>query len=70
MAGGGVPRGFVLGVSDRQAAYPLYDPVGPWDVSATMYHLLGVDPHVHVKDRINRPFVLSPGRVIEDLVRG
>ncbi len=70
MAGGGIPRGFVLGTSDRHAAYPLYDPVGPWDIAATMYHLLGVDPHVHVRDRENRPFLLSPGRVIEDLVKG
>ncbi len=70
MAGGGLPRGFVLGTSDRHAAYPLYDPVGPWDIAATMYHLLGVDPHRHVRDRENRPFILSPGRVIEDLVKG
>ena len=70
MAGAGIPRGFVLGTSDRHAAYPLYDPVGPWDIAATMYHLLGVDPHAHVRDRENRPFLLSPGRVIEDLVKG
>ncbi len=70
MAGGGIPRGFVLGTSDRHAAYPLHDPVGPWDIAATMYHLLGVDPHRHVRDRENRPFILSPGRVIEDLVKG
>lgn len=70
MAGGGIPRGYVMGGSDRHAAYPAYDPVGPWDVAATMYHLLGVSPGDHIRDRTERPFVISPGRVIEDLVRG
>ncbi len=68
LAGGGIRRGFVLGASDRHAAYPVSDAVAPWDLAATMYHLLGVDPHVHVKDRLQRPFKLSPGRVIEGLL--
>ena len=68
LAGGGVRRGFVYGSSDRHAAYPASDPIAPWDLAATMYHLLGVDPHVNVHDRLGRPFRLSHGRVVEGLL--
>ena len=68
MAGGGIKRGFVLGASDREAAYPVTDPVAPWDLAATMYHLLGLNPDMHVYDRLNRPFKLSQGRVVKDLI--
>ncbi len=68
LAGGGIRRGFVLGASDRQAAYPTESPVAPWDLAATMFHLIGIDPHVHVYDRLDRPFRLSQGRVIEEML--
>lgn len=68
LAGGGIRRGFAFGSSDRQAAYPASDPIAPWDLAATMYHLLGIDPHVDVHDRLGRPFRLSHGRVIEGLL--
>jgi len=68
MAGGGIRRGVVFGASDRKAAYPLTDPIAPWDLAATMYHLLGVDPHVHIHDRLRRPFKLTQGRVIKELL--
>src|SRR5208283_5264439 len=44
MAGAGVAPGGVVGASDRQAAYPQSSPFGPWDVAATMFHALGIDP--------------------------
>lgn len=68
MAGGGIRRGAVVGASDSHAAYPTSDPIGPWDISATMYHLLGIAPKTHVYDRQQRPFLLSPGRVVSDLL--
>ena len=68
MAGGGIKRGAVIGASDHQAAFPLRDPIGPWDISATMYHLLGITPRTHVHDRQGRPFLLSPGKVVSDLL--
>jgi uncharacterized protein (DUF1501 family) len=68
MAGGGIKRGVVVGASDRQAAFPLRDPIAPWDISATMYHLLGIAPRTHVYDRQGRPFLLSPGKVVSDLL--
>jgi hypothetical protein len=68
MAGGGVKRGAVVGSSDSQAAYPVCNPMGPWDISATMYHLLGISPGTHIYDRQQRPFLLSPGKVMSDLL--
>lgn len=68
VAGGGVKRGAVVGSSDAHAAFPVAEPIGPWDLSATMYHLLGISPDSHVHDRIGRPFILTPGRVATDLL--
>lgn len=68
LAGGGTPRGFIYGSSDRHAAYPADAPVAPWDLAATMYHLMGVAPHVDVHDRLERPFRLSHGRVVRGLL--
>jgi len=42
MAGGGIRGGQVHGASDRYAAYPVDDPVTPGDVTATIYHCLGM----------------------------
>lgn len=69
MAGGGLRRGFIYGASDRHAAYPAFDPIAPWDLAATMYHLLGINPNVDVHDFQSRPFRLSPGRVVGGLMR-
>lgn len=69
MAGGGARGGHVFGVSDRVGAYPSRDPVRPEDLSATMFHMLGVDPHAEVRDALNRPLPLSGGSVLEGLLR-
>lgn len=61
LAGGGVRGGQVLGSSDRHAAYPATAPVSPSDFSATIYHALGFDPNLAIRDAVNRPWVLSPG---------
>ena len=67
LAGGGVPGGQVYGSSDKQAAFPADNPVSPADVTATIFHLLGVDPHGLIHDREGRPHTISPGRPIEPL---
>jgi hypothetical protein len=64
MAGGGICAGQVFGSSDRSAAYPSTNPVGPGDVAATIYHLLGINPEEHVTDQQGRPFVVSNGKPI------
>src|SRR5205823_8271221 len=64
LAGGGVKRGHVHGSSDKVGAYPSADPVRPEDLSATMFHLLGIDPRSEVRDALNRPLPISTGEII------
>ena len=67
MAGGGVRGGAVYGASDAQGAYPADNPVGPEDITATLYHALGLDPQAEILDAVGRPFPLTPGRPIHEL---
>ena len=41
-------------------------PISPKDLLATMYHLLGIDPHNTLHDRTGRPLPLVDGQVIAD----
>ncbi len=67
--GGGVRGGWVLGASDRIGAFPTRDAVTPGDVIATVYHLFGLDPHMELRDSLDRPHRLVPqGRVLHELV--
>jgi len=61
LTGGGVRAGMVYGTSDKHAAYPVSDPVHPSELVATIYHLLGIDPHLTVHDRLGRPFPIARG---------
>jgi hypothetical protein len=58
----------VYGSSDRLAAYPANNPVAPEDLAATIYHLLGIDTHLTLRDELGRPFALSPGEPIRALL--
>jgi uncharacterized protein (DUF1501 family) len=64
LAGAGVRGGTVHGASDRWAAHPALDPVTPADVAATVYHALGVDPALELRDALGRPAALCLGRPI------
>jgi uncharacterized protein (DUF1501 family) len=68
MAGGGVRPGVVHGASDRQGAYPRDGMVRPEDLNATIFHLLGIDPHTEVRDTTGRPIAVSRGEVIRQIV--
>lgn len=65
LAGAGVVPGQVIGASDSRGAYPATEAYGPWDLAATMYSALGIDPGGHFTDRLNRPLMLSEGRVMD-----
>jgi len=67
LAGGGVRGGEVYGASDRTAAYPSANPVGPADLAATIFHCLGIDPRATVIDRQGRPLVVSDGHPLAAL---
>lgn len=59
-AGGGIAQGNVVGASDAHASDPKNRPVSPKDLLATMYHLLGIDPHATIPDRSGRQISLVP----------
>jgi hypothetical protein len=68
LAGGGVRGGQVYGSSDRTAAYPSTNPVSPADLTATIYHCLGIDPRAHVTDQQGRPIAVSTGSPVLPLL--
>jgi hypothetical protein len=61
LTGGGVKSGMVYGASDKIGAYPADNPVSPADLVATIYQLLGIDPHLMVLDQANRPRAIAHG---------
>jgi len=68
VAGGGVRPGQVYGQSDRHGAWPKADAVNPYDLVATIYHALGIDPATEYNDTLNRPRrLVESGRPIEGL---
>ena len=69
-AGAGVTPGCVVGKSDRHAGYPVSKKFGPWDVTATIAHALGIDSAGHFKDLTDRPYVISSGTPIFELYSG
>ena len=68
-AGGGMARGNVVGRTDREAGTVTDRPVSPKDVLATVYHLLGINPHSVLPDRTGRPRPLvETGNVVQEML--
>ncbi|MEQ9410654.1 MAG: DUF1501 domain-containing protein [Fuerstiella sp.] len=67
VAGAGVGRGTVVGASDSRGAYPTTEPYGPWDMMATVFSALGINPHAEYTDTLNRPFRVCEGNVMESV---
>jgi uncharacterized protein (DUF1501 family) len=68
LAGAGVRRGAIYGASDRDAAFPIDRPVSPEDLAATLYHALGIDPHLQLPDAQGRPTtIVEDGRPVLEL---
>ena len=68
MAGAGLPSGAIYGASDPHAAYPARDPVTPADITATIYHILGVDPLTTIRDPLGQPHFIATGTPIAALI--
>ncbi len=69
LAGGGFRAGYAHGTTDAQGMAPASDPVTPDDVSATLFHCLGIDPHRELTTSTGRPIQLvREGRVVEKLL--
>jgi hypothetical protein len=69
LAGGGFKGGYAHGTTDVQGMAPATDPVTPDDVSSTLFHCLGIDPHQELNTPTGRPVQLfREGRVVEKLL--
>lgn len=68
LAGGGIRGGVVYGSSDRQGGYPVDGRVEPQDLTATIFHCLGYDPHTAIHDRLGRPLAITKGTPIEPVL--
>jgi hypothetical protein len=55
LGGGGLRGGQVVGSTDRLGTRPHTRPLTPANIHATIYHVLGIDPHLQLLDPSGRP---------------
>jgi hypothetical protein len=69
MGGGGSRGGQIVGSTNRLGEAPKDRPVTAGDLHATIYHVLGVDPHVSFLNHSGRPVpAIDSGQVIHELL--
>jgi hypothetical protein len=61
LAGAGISGGQVYGESDKNGAYPAKDRVLGGDLTATVFHLLGINPLAMFQDPAGRPHRITEG---------
>ena len=68
-AGAGLHHGTVIGRTDAIGATIADRPLTAKDILATIYHLIGIDPHATLPDRLNRPTPLThDGKVVPEML--
>ncbi len=69
LAGGGLKMGQVIGESTSKAETPKSRPIGPQDLMATVFHVLGIPEALQYSDPSGRPTsMLNGGRAIQELI--
>ena len=69
LSGGGLRVGQVIGSSTSKGEVPKDRPLSPYDVLATMYRHLGIDPRMTFLDHAGRPLrLLDDGEAISELL--
>lgn len=69
LSGGGLKMGQVVGQSSEKAEVPKSTPIGPQDLMATVFHVLGLPQDLHYKDPSGRPVpMVNGGKPIAELV--
>lgn len=68
LAGGGIRGGVIHGASDAIGAYPQEGKVQPEDLTATIFHCLGLDPATEMNDTFGRPLPISRGEIIREIL--
>lgn len=66
-AGGGIRGGQVFGRSDPIGSHPAENPVSPADLTATIYHALGIPADLMLPDRESRPIRVTEGNPLGTL---
>jgi hypothetical protein len=69
-AGGNLKTGQAVGKSNPRGEYPIDRPLGPQDITATVFHHLGIDAaKVAIPDQTGRPiYLVEQGEPIRELV--
>lgn len=67
MAGAGIPGGRYYGETDSIGAVPIDRPISPAQLSATIFHALGVDPRSQVQTMLGRPWQICDAAPVLDL---
>jgi uncharacterized protein (DUF1501 family) len=68
LAGGGIQGGQIIGATDAIGATPINRPLGPGDLLASIYQMLGIDPQSTIRDRQDRPIpIVESGQPIAEL---
>lgn len=68
-SGGGLKMGQVVGSTNSKAEYPTSSPYTPFDMMATIYRHLGIDPQISFPDFAGRPIpILGEGAPIRELI--
>ena len=68
-SGGGLKMGQTIGSSTPRGEYVADQPFDPQDVTATVYHHMGLDPHQTIQNRTGRPIHLAErGTPISQLI--
>ncbi len=68
LAGGGVRGGVVHGETDAEAGYALSGRTEACDYAATVLHCMGIPPETILHEPTGRPFPVSRGRVISEIL--
>ena len=68
MAGAGISGGQVYGSSDKTGGYPASNRVQPPELTATIFHLLGIGHDATFRDRTGRPLSVSKGEPLWKLL--
>jgi hypothetical protein len=68
MAGAGIAGAQVYGASDKRGAYPTRGRMEPQDLTATIFHLIGIDPGSTFLDPAGRPLLVTRGTPIAPIL--
>ena len=60
VAGGGFKGGHVLGATDAKGMEVVERPVYPWDLTGTIYELMGIDPESLLQHPLGQKVRITP----------